>query len=210
MTRAIPECEGGAGRMPEQTGPAAPVTLVLSREVRAGHEEAFEDVLHRLAGEVGRQPGHLDVTVLRPPPGGRRIYTIVSHFASRADADAWLASQARASLVAEAGLHAAGELHTRYLSGLEGWLAAPGAPVLVPPARWKTALVSAAGILPLLEAVSYLLAPRMAGLPVWGRPLISVVIVIPLMQYAVMPLLTRAARPFLYLARAGQPLKGAL
>jgi len=26
------------------------VTLVLSREVRAGHEDAFADVLHRLAG----------------------------------------------------------------------------------------------------------------------------------------------------------------
>jgi len=73
--------------------------------------------------------------------------------------------------------------------------------VLVPPARWKTALVSAAGIVPLLEAVSYLLAPRQAGLAVWARPLVSVLVVIPLMQYAVMPLLTRAARPFLYPAR---------
>jgi antibiotic biosynthesis monooxygenase (ABM) superfamily enzyme len=43
----------------------------------------------------------------------------------------------------------------------------------------------------------------------WARPLISVVIVIPLMQYAVMPLLTRAARPFLYPAQAGQQLEGA-
>lgn len=206
MTRPVP---GGAGRTTEQAEPAAPVTLMLSREVRAGHEDAFEEVLHRLADEVGSQPGHLDVTVLRPPPGGRRIYTIVSHFASRADADAWLSSEVRARLVAEAGLHAAGDLQTRYLSGLEGWLAAPGVPVLVPPVRWKTALVSAAGILPLLEAVSYLLAPRLAGLAVWARPLISVVIVIPLMQYAVMPLMTRAARPILYPARPGQPLKGA-
>src|SRR5215472_612645 len=202
MTPIVPGSDG-AGQVLQQSGPAAPVTLVLSREVRAGHEGAFEDVLHRLAGEVGRQPGHLDVTVLRPPPGGRRIYTIVSHFASGTDADAWLASEARARLVAEADLHAAGALHTRYLSGLEGWLAAPGAPVLVPPARWKIALVSAAGILPLLEAVSYLLAPRLAGLPIWARPLVSVLIVIPLMQYAVMPLLTRAARPFLYPGPAG-------
>jgi hypothetical protein len=69
----------------------------------------------------------------------------VSHFRTRADADAWLGSPQRARLVAEAGLHAAGELQTRYVSGLEGWLAAPGAPVLVPPARWKTALVAAPG-----------------------------------------------------------------
>ncbi len=141
MTRTVPGRESGAGQhMPEQTEPAAPVTLVLSREIRAGHEDAFEDVLHRLADQVGRQPGHLDLTVLRPPPGGRRIYTIVSHFASRADADTWLSSQARARLVAEAGLQPAGELQT---------------------------------------------------------------------QYAVMPLLTRATRRFLYLARAPQPTGGA-
>ena len=120
-------------------------------------------MLHRLAAEVRRQPGHLDVTVLAPWAGEPRIYTIVSHFASRAEADAWLSSEARARLAAEADLHAAGELKTRYLSGLEGWLAQPGAPVLVPPARWKTAVVSTAGILPLLEAVSYFLARGWPG-----------------------------------------------
>jgi hypothetical protein len=35
------------------------VTLVLWREAGAGHEAAFEDVLHRLAGEARRQLGHL-------------------------------------------------------------------------------------------------------------------------------------------------------
>ena len=185
-----------------------PVALVLSRQVRAGHEQAFEEVLHRLAA-VRSQPGHLDVTVLRPSPGGLPIYTIVSHFQTRADAEAWQASPQRARLIAEADLHAAGELQTRYVSGLEGWLAAPGAPVLVPPARWKTALVSAVGIVPLLEAASYLLAPRLAAWPVWARPLISVLIVILLLQYAVMPLLTRATRGFLYPARAPRPAAGA-
>jgi antibiotic biosynthesis monooxygenase (ABM) superfamily enzyme len=188
---------GAPGPDPELAA-AAPVTLVLTRAVKAGHEQAFEEVLHRLAAEVRRQPGHLDLTVLAPRPGGPRMYTIVSHFASRAAADAWLASQARAQLIAEADLHAAGELKTRYLSGLEGWLAQPGAPVLIPPARWKVAVLSAVGIVPLLEAVSYLLAPRLTGVPVWARPVISVVLVIPLMQYAVMPLLTRAGRRFLY------------
>jgi antibiotic biosynthesis monooxygenase (ABM) superfamily enzyme len=182
-----------------------PVAIVLSRQARPGQEQAFEEVLHRLAVAVRGQPGHLDVTVLRPTPGGPPIYTIVSHFRTRADADAWLASPERARLVAEAGLHSTGQLHTRYVSGLEGWLAAPGAPVLVPPAWWKTALVTAAGIVPLLELVSYLLSPRLATRPVWTRPLISVVIVIPLMQYPVMPLLTRATRGFLYPGPAPQP-----
>jgi uncharacterized protein len=200
---------GLPGTAANQAAVAEPVALVLSRQARPGHERAFEEVLHSLATAVRAQPGHLDVTVLRPAPGGPPIYTIVSHFQTRADADAWLASPQRARLVAEAGLHATGELQTRYVSGLEGWLATPGAPVLVPPARWKTALVSAAGILPLLEAVSYLLSPRLAALPVWARPLISVVIVIPLLQYALRPLLTRATRGFPYPPRVPRPTRGA-
>jgi hypothetical protein len=32
---------------------------------------AFEEVLHSLAGAVRGQPGHLNVTVLRPAPAGR-------------------------------------------------------------------------------------------------------------------------------------------
>jgi uncharacterized protein len=154
---------------------AEPVALVLSRQVRAGHEQAFEEVLHRLAAAVRSQPGHLDLTVLRPAPGGPPIYTIVSHFQTGADADAWQASPQRARLIAEADLHAAGALHTRYVSGLEGWL-----------------------------------APRLAAWPLWARPLISAVIVIPLLQYAVMPLLTRATRGFLYPARAPRPTAGAV
>jgi antibiotic biosynthesis monooxygenase (ABM) superfamily enzyme len=75
--------------------------------------------------------------------------------------------------------------------------------VIVPPARWKIVVISLAGIVPLLEAVSYLLAPHLAGLPAWARPLISAAVVIPLMQYAMMPMLTRAARRFLYPAPPG-------
>jgi antibiotic biosynthesis monooxygenase (ABM) superfamily enzyme len=88
---------------------AEPVALVLSRSARPGHEWAFEEVLHRLAGAVRGQPGHLDVAVLRPAPGSPPIYAIVSHFQTRADADAWLASPERARPVAEAGLYSAGE-----------------------------------------------------------------------------------------------------
>jgi len=50
MIRTVRGRYGGAGRLTEQAEPSAPVTLVLSREVRAGHEGAFEDVLRRLAG----------------------------------------------------------------------------------------------------------------------------------------------------------------
>ena len=126
------------------------------------------------------------------------MYAVVAHFATGPDMDRWLSSDVRAKLVAEADLHSAGGLRTRYLSGLEGWLAQPGSPVVLPVARWKIIVLSMAGITPLLEAVSYLLVPHLAGVPGYARPLISASILIPLMQYAVMPTLTRVTHGFLY------------
>jgi hypothetical protein len=193
----------GAGRPVSAEAADGPATLVFSRAVLPGHRQAFEDILHRLAAEARAFPGHQGLTVLRPQPGGPLTYTIVAHFATGPDLDAWLSSDARARLVAEADAHAAGRLATRHLSGLEGWLGPPGVPVIVPPARWKIVVISLAGIVPLLEAVSYLLAPHLAGLPAWARPLISAAVVIPLMQYAMMPMLTRAACRFLYPAPPG-------
>lgn len=172
MAERAPGAAGGGPAAPSPDGAAEPVTLVLSLEARAGHERAFEEVPHRLY-----------VTVLTAPSGGPCIYTVVPDFASRDTADAWLSSEGRARLVAEAGLHGAGHRRTRHLSGLEGCLAAPGAPVLIPPASRRTALVSEAGILPLLQAVGYLLTLRLSPLPVWSRALGSVLLVIPLMQF---------------------------
>jgi hypothetical protein len=54
-----------------------------------------------------RQPG--TATSPAPAPGGPPIYTTVSHFRTRADADVWLASPQRARLVPEAGPYSAGE-----------------------------------------------------------------------------------------------------
>ena len=199
MTAAAPGRQ--ASRAAGGNAAGGPATLVLSRAVMPGHEQTFEAILHRLAAEASAFPGHQGLTVLRPQPQGPATYTIVAHFATRQDMDAWLSSDVRARLVAEADLHSAGGLRTRYLSGLEGWLAAPGSPVVLPPARWKIVVISVAGIVPLLEAVSYLLAPYLDGLPAWVRPLMSAAVLIPLMQYAVMPVLTRVARGFLYPGR---------
>ena len=39
-------------------GRGGPATIVLSRAVMPGHEQAFEAVLHRLAAEARAFPGH--------------------------------------------------------------------------------------------------------------------------------------------------------
>ena len=136
MTAPAPDRQASRAALAQGTG--GPATIVLSRAVMPGHEQAFEAVLHRLAAEARTFPGHQGLTVLRPQPGGPVTYTIVTHLATGQDMEAWLSSDVRARLVAEADLHSAGGLRTRYLSGLEGWLAAPGS-------RWSCRRPPAAG-----------------------------------------------------------------
>jgi antibiotic biosynthesis monooxygenase (ABM) superfamily enzyme len=174
-----------------------PVTLVLTRHARPGCEEPFEAVLRRISAYARGFPGHQGVTVVRPAVGGAP-YTILAHFADPAAADAWLADGERVRLVAEAGRYADDGLEVRTLSGLEGWVRPPGQPVVVPPPRWKVAVATWVGILPVLEVVFFTLVPRLAVLPPPLRPVVLSAVLIPVMTYAVMPLVTRLLRPFLY------------
>ena len=136
--------------------------------------------------------------MLRPQPQGPATYTIVAHFATGQDMDAWLSSDTRARLVAEADLHSAGGLRTRYLSGLEGWLAAPGSPVVLPPARWKIVVILVAGSCRCWRRPATCWPRTWTACPPGAGRSISAAVLIPLMQYAVMPVLTWAARGFLY------------
>ena len=84
------------------------------------------------------------------------------------------------------------------LSGLEGWVRLPGAKVVVPPPRWKVAVVTWVAILPVIEVLSALFFPRLTAWPWYARPVALTLVMIPLMTWVVMPAATRLARPFLY------------
>jgi antibiotic biosynthesis monooxygenase (ABM) superfamily enzyme len=87
------------------------------------------------------------------------------------------------------------------LSGLEGWVRRAGQPVIVPPPRWKVAVATWVGILPVLEVVFFLFVPYLAPLPPVLRPVVLSAVLIPVMTYGVMPAVTRLLRPFLYPTR---------
>jgi antibiotic biosynthesis monooxygenase (ABM) superfamily enzyme len=63
------------------------------------------------------------------------------------------------------------------------------------------ALVSWIAILPLVEILGQLLAPRLTALPVLLRPVPVTAISILIMTYGLMPQLTRLLRAWLYPAR---------
>jgi uncharacterized protein len=180
---------------------AEPVTVLLTRRVRPGSEEAFEAVVQRLAAAAERRPGFEGVTMLRPDPGGRAAYAIVVRFRSAAQMSAWLDSAERAALVAEADRHADAELEVHRATGVAGWFTLPGVHLVKAPPKVKMAVTSWLGILPLLLPLNLYLAPHLTAIPAVPRVLAAALVMSFTMTYLVMPALTRLLRAWLWPAR---------
>jgi antibiotic biosynthesis monooxygenase (ABM) superfamily enzyme len=60
------------------------------------------------------------------------------------------------------------------------------------PARWKLAVLTWAGIYPLITVLLWMLGPLLGGLPLPLVTLLLTVVLVSLMTFVVMPLLTRA------------------
>src|ERR1043166_10130573 len=78
------------------------VTVIWSRQAKPGRQAALENVIDNLAQAMSSATGYEGVVSLRPQPGHPPIYTMVARFASQADLDAWVSSEIRGRLYAEA------------------------------------------------------------------------------------------------------------
>jgi len=165
-----------------------PVTLVISRRVKAGGEEAFEAWARELQAASRGFPGYRGVGVLRPPPGVRE-YTFVSRFDSDAHARAWDEEVRREWLPRLPAAVVEGDASVR-VEGVEFWFTAPDAPGGDQPVRWKMALVLSFVVAGLIMAL-YPLTRRIMGWPLPARALLIGAIQCVLMTYVVMPRVTR-------------------
>lgn len=194
LTQPATEAPAGADDQPQ--------TLVWSRRAKPGCQDALEDVIERIGREMKRAHGFQAVAIMRPEPGHPPIFTMVAHFASAADVNAWTSSEVRGRLLLEAEEVSVGGLHTQQAAGLEAWFKLPGQPIVVPPPRYKMAVVTWLGLLPLLVGAN-LLAP-LALRPL--APMLRVVpislVLIALMTWVVMPVMTKWFRFWLYSSRS--------
>jgi uncharacterized protein len=178
-----------------------PVTVLLTRRVRPGSEEAFESVVQRLATAAERRPGFAGVTMLRPELGGRAEYAIVVRFQSAAQLTTWLDSAERAALLAEADRYADAELGVHSAAGVAGWFTLPGTHLVKAPSKMKMAIASWLGILPLLLPLNLYLAPHLTAIPAVPRVLAAGLAMSFAMTYLIMPALTRLLRAWLWPSR---------
>ena len=173
-----------------------PITVLILRTVRAGHEVAFEEAVRVWIRTALTFPGYLGVHMLRPPSGGRE-YGAVIKFASQVAWKEFFASTGYQAFLADIRVHLEGEPRVETVMGLESWFTPAGLPVTLVPPRWKMAIVTWVGVNLTALALSYLMPLVSAGWPwVLGFVAFNAGVVAGL-TWAVMPVLTRLFRPWL-------------
>ena len=177
----------------------APVTVAVIRVVKPGCEEAFERALHDFVQDSLHLPGQLGVHILRPAPGsGTREYGILRRFENVEARDEFY----RLPLFDEwkhkvAGL-VEGEPRYEHLSGLETWFTLPGQRAIVPPPRWKMALVTLLAVYPASLLLGVTVGKWIKGWPILASSLIIGASMVILLTWVLMPQLTRLFKAWLY------------
>lgn len=178
-----------------------PVTVVVTRRVKAGHEASYEAWLKRFVDAAAALPGFGGARLV-VPRGTRerepREYTSVFRFASVADLRAFEASPLRAQALAEVQPHVEGDAAWQRLTGLELWFSPPPGTVVLQPSRARMALVMTAVVYGLVLSLGQLVGVVFAFAPPPLRLLITITIEVFLMTYVIMPRLTRHLARFIY------------
>ena len=178
-----------------------PVTIVVSRRVKAGREAEYEAWLNRLThGVAQRFSGYLGAEFHRPAsPGG--AYRSVFRFDTLEHLDAFETSAWRREMLAAGAPLFAGDAAWERMTGLEFWFDPPPGTAVPQPSPHRMALVLIAVVFTLVLVLNLTLGPLMAGWPLPLRLLATVTIQVTAMTYVIMPRLTPLIARFIYPAR---------
>ena len=202
-TGELPATMPGA---PAQVGPSVssgsdePVTVVISRLVRPGYEQAYEDWIHEAARLLSDHEGFQGLTAL--PPGQHHTgpeHVLVLRFSDYESMRRWKRSEERRRWIAKLPELTVDVGAWQEQSGLETWFVLDRrATPTGPPPRWKQAVLTAVGLIPLLILIDLTVGRLLADLPVWARVLSTTPFAVAAMAWLVMPAITRLAWRWLY------------
>ena len=176
------------------------VTVLISRNVKAGCEADFERVTDTLMQVAAGFPGYLGAQLVHPgedPEVEDTMYHIVLAFDQQSNLDAWHKSPERSLGLAAAASFIEGELKFKAVSGLGLWFrtAQPSPP------RWKIAVVTWLGICPTVYVLFLLTSNLMGSWWLLPRTVALTLAVVVLMTWVVAPQLTKLFRPWLFSRR---------
>ncbi len=173
-----------------------PVHVAITRKVKPGCEEAFEEAIRSFFAESLKDKASLGAQLLRPLPGtNTRTYGILRSFPNEKDRDAFYRSEGFLRWQEAVKAFVEEDYSRRDLHGLEAFFTDPA--IIDNPPLWKMAILTWLGVWPTVLVVTALISDRLTGWPFWLNNGFSNVFVVAALTWVVMPVLTRLARPWL-------------
>jgi hypothetical protein len=176
-----------------------PVTIVLVRNVKPDRRNDFEEWARGMSQVVRGFEGYLGTDFIRPGDHSHPEYVIVVRFDRYEHLRAFMESAQREEWLKKSEDMMIGEMDTREAHGFQPWFTLPDrSPGLIPPAKYKMVVVTLLALYPSLLVLSTLISSLLHG---WPRPflmLITVLLLVPVMTYTLMPWMTRPFRFWLY------------
>ena len=178
------------------------VTVVFVRRVKRGREADYEAWLPKIVAALKLSPGFLNFENLRPVKGLQTEHVLILRFDNEANLHRWEASPERKRWLAEATGFTEHVASIQHISGLEGLFTPPRTRVSLAPPKWKMFLVVSLGLYPLVVLTAVFVVPVLGSMPLLPRLVITTLLDVALMTWAVMPSLTWVLRRWLTVASA--------
>ena len=169
----------------------APLTVVVSRRVRKGQQEAFEALSSQMTERASRFPGYLGTAMFRPASPDDPEYRIVFKFRDRETLTTWEESEERAELLEQIESLLVQPSEREVISGIVTWFTLPGQNPVQPPPKWKMTIVSWLALYPAVTLVFVIFGDLLAQVPLLLRTMIVTIVVMGLMSYVLMPRMTK-------------------
>lgn len=144
---------------------------------------------------VKKVPGYLGTTTIMEPSKDSTVRHIIHRFRDKASLEAWENSEDLRKQTEEVNKYS-----TPYLqkaTGLETWFTLPGLKAIVPPPKWKMAIVAFIGAYCISLLASFTLKSFLGLHPLLFNLFMTIIMVTGLTYFA-MPLLSRLLRRWLY------------
>lgn len=176
---------------PENQAIAEPITVVISRRVKSGREDAFEALSTKMTEAAASFPGYMGTNLFRPTSAADPEYRIIFKFRSQEDLQRWQLSSEREAALQEIEVLLDAPSKVEVMPGLVTWFSLPGQNPVQPPPKYKMTIVSWLALFPTVTIIFWLFGPLLEPVPLVLRTLIVTAVVMLLMSYVLMPRFTR-------------------
>ena len=171
-------------------------TEVISRNIKPGHEKDYDDWLRRYMKLENKAPGYLSTTIIAPGGNSSTVRYIINRFSDKASMDAWKNSREALALVEEA--NGCSTRHYVSATGLETWFFVPDFKAIIPPPRWKMAVIVFIAAYIVSSLSRSVLTPFLPSWPFLINTVIYTSILVVSLTFIMMPVLSKLLRRWLY------------